>query len=295
MEQHYALKRCPKLSIAIPASFVSDVPHLREKTFKTGLIGRASAIFRVDEIIIFPDKLGQNKSRETSLLATILSYLETPQYLRRFLFKIMPDLGYAGVLPPLRTPHHPLLNRIKDLKKGEYREGVVVSSEAQETQVEIGVEHPLPVHDVQVPVSRRVTAKVMEVGKHPQIKLVNSEEVKAYWGYKVHVSKISFQKMVREKRFDHVIATSRLGEPLMNVVDRLVDSWKTSKRVLVAFGSPEQGLHEIVRKEKLELEDLADFIVNTIPEQATETVRTEEAVYATLASLNLLTSSITFR
>ena len=40
-----------KLSIAIPASVVSDTPHLREKTSKIGLVGRAVAIFRVDEIV----------------------------------------------------------------------------------------------------------------------------------------------------------------------------------------------------------------------------------------------------
>jgi predicted SPOUT superfamily RNA methylase MTH1 len=290
MGQNYALKRSPKLSIAVPASFVSDVPHLREKTFKIGLIGRASAIFRVDEIIIFPDKPEQNQNRETSLIATILSYLETPQYLRKYLFKIMPELGYAGVLPPLRTPHHPLQNRIKDLKKGEYREGVVVSSDAQGTQVDIGVEQPLPVSGAHVPVNRRVTVKVLESGKHPRITLASSDEVKVYWGYKVHVSKVPFGRMVKEKRFDTIIATSRLGEPLMRIADRLVDSWKSSKHVLVAFGSPEQGLHEIVEKEKLELKTLADYIINTIPEQATQTVRTEEAVYATLATLNLLTA-----
>jgi len=290
MQQDYVLKRYPRLSIAVPASLVSDVPHLREKTFKIGLIGRASAIFRVDEIIVFPDKPDQDQSRETGLIATILSYLETPQYLRKFLFKIMPELGYAGVLPPLRTLHHPLQNRVKDLKKGEYREGVVVSSDAKGVMVEIGVEQPLPVSEVRVPVNRRVTVKVLETGTHKRLTLVSSEDVKVYWGFKVHVSKVSFGKIVNEKRFGLVIATSRFGEPLMNIADRLVDSWKTSKDVLVAFGSPEQGLHEIVKKEKLELKELADYVVNTIPEQATETVRTEEAVYATLASLNLLTS-----
>lgn len=290
MRQDYALKRHPKLSIAIPASLVSDVPHLREKTFKIGLIGRASAIFRVDEIIVYPDKPDQDQSRETCLIATILSYLETPQYLRKFLFKIMPELGYAGVLPPLRTPHHPLQNRSKDLKKGEYREGAVVSSDAKGIHVEIGVEQPVSVLGARVPVNRRVTVKILETGKPLRATLVNTDEVKVYWGYRVDVSKVPFGKKVKAKLFDIVIATSRLGEPLMKVSERLVDSWKTSKRVLVAFGSPEQGLHEIVKREKLYLKDLANFIINTIPEQATETVRTEEAVYAALASLNLITS-----
>jgi hypothetical protein len=36
------------------------------------------------------------------------------------------------------------------------------------------------------------------------------------------------------------------------------------------------------------MRDLADVIVNTIPRQGTETVRTEEAVYATLAIINMI-------
>jgi len=41
-----------------------------------------------------------------------------------------------------------------------------------------------------------------------------------------------------------------------------------------------------VAQESLELSEITDFVVNTIPEQGTETVRTEEALYASLAILN---------
>ena len=53
-----------KIAIAIPASTISDTPHLREKTAKIGLIGRAAAIFRVDEIIVYPDipKINQQRT-----------------------------------------------------------------------------------------------------------------------------------------------------------------------------------------------------------------------------------------
>jgi predicted SPOUT superfamily RNA methylase MTH1 len=54
-------------------------------------------------------------------LARVLQYVECPQYLRRKLFPMHPDLQFAGLLPPLDAPHH--------LRRGEvsrYREGVVV-------------------------------------------------------------------------------------------------------------------------------------------------------------------------
>jgi predicted SPOUT superfamily RNA methylase MTH1 len=46
-------------------------------------------------------------------------------------------------------------------------------------------------------------------------------------------------------------------------------------------------LHEIAADEGWRLEDVFDYVVNTVPCQGTETVRTEEALLATLAVLNL--------
>ena len=284
------MKRYPKLSVALPASLVSDIPHLREKTSKIGFVGRALAIFRVDEVIVFPDVPAQNQVRDAELIATILSYMETPQYLRRLLFKIMPELRYSGVLPPLRTPHHPLRNHEKDLMIGEYRDGVVVSRDKNGILVEIGVERPALILKENIPINTRVTVKITEKGKHLIAQLMKPDDVKFYWGYKVTVSNKPLGHMLRDRSFDLVIATSRLGEPFMKAADKICLKWNTSKHVLVAFGAPTKGLHEIVKQENLNLADLADFIVNTVPNQATETVRTEEALYATLATLNLLMS-----
>ena len=67
-----------KLAIAVPASVISDTPHLREKTSKIGLIGRAAAIFRVEEIIVYVDDPRTEQKRELDLVATLLSYMERP-------------------------------------------------------------------------------------------------------------------------------------------------------------------------------------------------------------------------
>ncbi|HIE19331.1 TPA: hypothetical protein EYP75_06355 [Candidatus Bathyarchaeota archaeon] len=87
-----------------------------------------------------------------------------------------------------------------------------------------------------------------------------------------------------------MIATSRRGDPVMKNAGKLLNRWKRSRWVLIAFGSPTQGLQEIIRQEKIKLERVVHFIVNTIPNQGVKTVRTEEAIYATLAALNILTS-----
>ncbi len=280
------MKPSNKLSVAIPASFASDTPHLREKTFRIGMIGRAASIFRVNEVILYPDLPQTDQRRDINLIATILAYMETPQYLRKRLFKIQPELQYAGVLPPLRTPHHPLADRIQDLKVGEFREGAVVSYSQQGSLVDVGVEQPILVANTKLKQNTRVTLRITELRKHPKAVLANPQEIQSYWGYKVTVSDATFGRLLRNGSFDLVVATSRKGKPIDALMNELATRWKQSHKTLVAFGAPTQGLFEIAAHEHVRLEDLAHFVVNTLPKQATETVRTEEALYASLAIFN---------
>jgi len=282
-----SLKRPFNFAIALPASLTLDVPHLREKTFRIGLIGRAAAIFRVDEVTVYPDMPNVDQKTDIKLIQTILSYMETPQYLRRRLFKIVPELQYAGTLPPLRTMHHPTANKTENLTLNEYREGVILSRSKEGSLIDIGVEQPSLIQGATLKINTRVTVKITDLGRHPKAIVVDRKEIKAYWGYHVSVSNVPFGQFLKKRQFDLVIATSRSGKPVAIVLDELRERWKNSRRTLVAFGAPTQGLYEIAAREHTKLDDLADFVVNTIPNQATETVRTEEAVYATLAILNM--------
>jgi predicted SPOUT superfamily RNA methylase MTH1 len=124
--------------------------------------------------------------------------------------------------------------------------------------------------------------------KQPLASLANRDEIKAYWGYRVTISEIPLGQLIKNKSFDLVIATSRRGTSFMKVVDELAKRWKKSRKILVALGAPAQGLHEILAREHLKLNKLSHFTVNTIPDQGCKTVRTEEALYASLAILNLI-------
>jgi methyltransferase len=276
-----------KLTIAIPASTISDTPHLREKTAKIGLIGRAAAIFRVDEIIVYPDNPKADQSRDLDFIALLLNYLETPQYLRKNLFKLEPDLEFAGILPPLRTPHHPLSGKTKHLQVGEYREGVVMSEAKEGLIVDIGVQQPALLRQKQFAVGERLTLQVVNVGKHIEVQATNREDIPQYWGYRVRLEKRSFGKMIADVGFDLRIATARVGDNFSDVASKIGAKWGGSQRVLVVFGAPSRGLHEIAQDESLKLAEIADFVVNMVPRQGTVTVRTEEALLATLAILNM--------
>jgi len=278
--------RKKKLSITIPASIVSDVPHLREKTSKVGLIGRAAAIFRVDEIIVYPDNPHVNQAADMDLIATLLAYMETPQYLRKSLFRLRSELRYAGVLPPLRTPHHPLNRKMKNLEVGEYREGVTLSKKKTGVLVDIGVEKPALTLNTRLPIGKRVTVTVTRVDRRVEVELARHDEIPEYWGYTVTIEKLPFGKMVKTRGFGLTVATSKYGVPLSNVAEKIAKKLRKAETILVAFGAPTQGLCEIVEQEGLDLAEIVDFVVNTVPIQGTETIRTEEALIASLAILN---------
>ena len=57
-------KRRKQLIICIPASFLSESPSLRDSTMKLGVFGRALAIYRVEEVIIYPDINYESQKKE---------------------------------------------------------------------------------------------------------------------------------------------------------------------------------------------------------------------------------------
>jgi len=242
----------------------------------------------VSEIIVYPDNKNMNQRQDMDFIALLLNYLETPQYLRKALFKLEPDLQYAGILPPLRTPHHPVSGKTKHLKVGEYREGIVVSERKEGLVVDIGVQQPALLRQKQFAVGERLTLQVVNVADNIiEVQAVDRDEVPQYWGYTVKVEKRSFGQLINDGQFDLKIATARIGDNFLDVSGKMGDRWADSGHVLVAFGAPSRGLHEIIEDEHLRLDELVDFIVNTVPNQGTATVRAEEALLATLAVFNV--------
>jgi len=176
---------------------------------------------------------------------------------------------------------------MKNLKVGEYREGATLSRTKEGTLIDIGVEQPALIVNSQLLIGKRVTVKITKVEKRVEVEVANRDEIPIYWGYRVAVEKNSFGKIVKSKGLDLTVATSKYGVPFPDVAEKIAEKWKKANTILVAFGAPTQGLYEIVKNEGFNLDDVVDFVVNTIPIQGTETVRTEEALFASLAILNM--------
>ncbi len=276
-------RRPQVVSIAIPASLTLDIPHLREKTTRLGFVSRALATFRVEEAIIYLDRAGVDVDREGKLIGKLLSYIETPQYLRKLLFKMDPDLQYAGTLPPLRTPNHP---DKQNPNPGMLRDGAVVKS-GPPSLVEAGF-HDLVRVRVRLPVSERITIRLTRGVPGLEGEIVEPSGLTIYWGFRVARGNVSLSEIVGSKKFDLTISTSREGTDVREITPELKDKWRSSKRALVVFGSPKDGVPEILARESMNITHAMNFNVNTIPEQGVETVRTEEAIWSSLAVLNVL-------
>ena len=75
------------VSMAVGASCVDNAQNQMLATLLASQIARAAAIVNVDEVVVLDDVARPNKdvpSPAASMLAKILQYLETPQYLRKY-------------------------------------------------------------------------------------------------------------------------------------------------------------------------------------------------------------------
>jgi predicted SPOUT superfamily RNA methylase MTH1 len=281
-----------RLAVAIPVSIVSDTPHLREKTGKLGLIARACSIFQTAEIILYADDARRDQKSEFELCEKVLQFIETPQYLRKKLFRLTPNLRYTGILPPLQTPPHNVSHSLRESKVGDLREGLIVGKRGDSLLVDVGLEKPLECPG-DFPVGQKVTTKITRVTNDSRGEIVKPSPVDAvapYWGYKVVKADSSLAKFVKGRGFDLKIGTSRYGTPVGEIWSRLAASLSAAKHTLIAFGSPRMGLREILAQENETPGNVFNYFVNTVPAQEVTTVRTEEAILISLGILNLATS-----
>lgn len=265
-----------RLAVSIPDTVLEEKESLREKTAKLGLIARACAIYGVDVIEVFRDPKGRGEGKT---IREVLEYLETPQYLRRKLYPIDETLKFAGVLPPMRIPSHKPRVSVDRISPGEVREGVV----NDDGSVDVGLDvAPRLSSDAQP--GRRVTVRVTSM-KPPRADIVAKGSLREYWGYTVETKQLD--DVFADSRFRAKVATSRLGTPLPKALDRLRTLLEGGDGMKLLFGSPSRGLFEIVGRE---LDRRVDLVLNLFPAQQVESVRTEEALFAGLGVVSLVSA-----
>ncbi|MFB6220782.1 MAG: putative RNA uridine N3 methyltransferase, partial [Halolamina sp.] len=179
---------------------------------------------------------------------------------------------------------------------GSLRQGIVteVGSDGR-VRVNCGLQHPisLPVpSDMEAEEGERVTVRVSS--RRPvRAKLVDQSPP----GYQVERAAIS--TVLSRPDAGVRIAASRYGQQL--TVAKLGElTGRVREGTTIAFGAPGRGLPAILGVDREAVgggdgdteavggpEDGFDLWLNTVPNQGSEVVRTEEAMFATLAPLTL--------
>jgi len=265
-----------KLSVAIPESSLSDESLKIDKTRKISVLARACSIFKIDTIYVYQD--GGNYKQDGNLMVMILKYLETPQFLRRRLFPKMNDLKFAGVLQPLKIPSHITPANPKKINRGDIREGIIVSVKGKRF-VDVGINQLIQFFG-KTGIGKRVTVQFKEGYPRLSVKEIDKKESPTYWGYSVKERSNLFSLISEWK--GNTIITSRKGK---TATKEQISKFTTSdKPTLVVFGSPDKGVHEIIGGKMKNVQNAKSL--NFFPNQATETVRLEEALLGTLSIIN---------
>jgi predicted SPOUT superfamily RNA methylase MTH1 len=265
-------------TILVPSSVVREAEDKREATRKLGYVARAAAVFRIDRLLVFPDPDAEGRWGE-SFVETVLAYAATPPYLRKEVWDRRAELEYAGILPPLRlTPQ----TGSGSTGSGSSRQGIVteVGSDGR-VRVNCGLQHPISLvvpSGMEVGEGERVT---VSVASRDPVQARLSEEPPP--GFSIGPSDLS---AALDAEDGLAIAASRYGDPL--TAGRLPELLgRTDDGLTVAFGAPERGLPAILDVEAGDPGAGFDLWLNTVPNQGSEVVRTEEALFATLAPLTL--------
>lgn len=309
------------VSIALPTSLLANSKRkLDLRTHLAGSISRALAVFSIDEIVLYDDgddhepdtnktssyhsnsQPGPNNTKLTAFsnpshfLRYILTYQETPPFMRNRLFPMHENLSQAGLLPSLDIPSH-----LKSDEWCPYREGVTVRTAREGTYVDCGVPGgDYLVRDVQIAPKARVTVRMGMDSEELDVEVVSPsiprEEGGYYWGYTIREAgslSAVFTECSFDGGYDLSVGTSERGEAVGGVVERLLDEERQWMHMIIVFGGV-KGLEEAAAADeelkrmgisKGNVSELFDFWVNLVPGQGSRTIRTEEAVWIGLMGI----------
>ncbi|ADJ14396.1 putative RNA uridine N3 methyltransferase [Halalkalicoccus jeotgali] len=281
------------VSILVPSSVVREAEDKREATRKLGYVARAATVFRADRLIVFPDRDGERRWGG-GFVEAVLRYAATPPYLRTEVWGMRDELEYVGVLPPLRAVSR---TGSGSNGSGSLRQGLVteVGPEGR-VRVNCGLQHPLSL----------ITPPGMEVqqGERVTVRISSRRPVRAKLTEEpagLEVERTDLPAALGRPDAGVRIATSRFGEELTTGRLPGLSARIEADGTTVAFGSPGRGLPDILDVNAEAVGDQPadgvepgsdgserfDLWLNTIPHQGSETVRTEEAMFASLACLTL--------
>jgi methyltransferase len=279
----------PSLSVAVPDSSLIDSKSLLEKSLRVAQFARAFSIFRVKQVYLYHDISSKAKPDDVKLITILLEYLNTPPYLRRILYPKMKQLQYAGMLPPIKSPHHKKFMKASQVRTGETRMGVLLRHKGSWV-VDVGLDQTIPFLGSNHK-SRKSNFKLaMSGGKLVAEEIKDANFGPEYWGYSI-IQLYSLSELTKRSTRVKFVITSRNGRSISLIRKSLIKSLSNTGEVVIVFGSPRRGVLETLSKNDV-MKFSSPLIVNMFPSQGTDTVRLEEAIMGSLAIINSICVSL---
>lgn len=291
------------------------------KAHVAGQIARAAAVFSIDEVVIFDDVpntitspnatapaqraqasqdgqhgRGDDYTGDTDpadYLNHVLTYLETPPYLRGALFPKHSNLHYLENLPEIGLPHHLLLG-----EQSLYREGVTVRSGEHGTSwIDAGTGHSIPIADT-IPAGVRVTLRMGNKDEPAAAVAPQTprEESGLDWGFttrRADCLSAVFTEAPFDSGYDVSVGVSHSGSDVDAVLAAGGGGGPSlqEQHILIMFGGA-AGLEsalaaddELREKKVTDVAALFDHWVSVVPGRGSCGVRTEEAVWIGLGRI----------
>ena len=145
--------------------------------------------------------------------------------------------------------------------------------------VDVGINQLVPFFG-KTSIGKRVTVQFKEGYPKFSVKEIDKSEVPVYWGYSVR-ERANLFSLLKEWK-GNIIITSRKGKTATK--EQISKYIQSEQPTLIAFGSPEKGVQEILGGKMKNVQNAKTL--NFFPDQATQTVRLEEALLGTLAIIN---------
>ncbi len=203
-------------------------------------------------------------------MAKHLRYAECPPYLRKALIPYDEDLQYANIMPALQIPSHGYSDK--------FREAVVEDEDNGELTLKAGMKNRLTTYGDRNE-GERVTVKVVN---QQEATIIDRDDVPGFWTYTVENTTKELGEALEQVDMP-VVGTSVDGDQVHDVEGKL----REMDDLALVFGSAWRGLEAMIDRGNVK-EDRFDMMVDFVPAQQTETVRTEEAVFECLAVLDYL-------
>lgn len=272
------------LDVFLSDCTLENEPDLLRSTLKAGFIARALAIYKVNRVVIYKGKRDYSCRLHGKRLEALLRYSVIPPYLKKRLVPKSPTLRYAGMIPPLQIDTHLATDPPQE---GEIRLGYIEGMEGDRLTLYIGLKKTVKVSPKTKPV--RFMERLIPV-VNARGDWIVPEEGSYYLGFEVAYAEHEDILSLMRKYAGLRIGTSRHGEHVSRLADKLRRDCMDRGRVALVFGEPYRGLREMLEELGGEVEEAFDYYLNFIPGQGTKTVRVEEALIAVLQTVRLMLS-----